>query len=189
MPTPPKQLDNSTKHRTKAETAVREAAEQSVTPQREKVKLRRPKLVSQDKAAAKYWRDILREVNTSGAELLDNLDSEVFAGYCSMLAMRDRLAVVTPKLIDLIETLEGQALDDPESDSEEAIKTAAKALRSCDALNKARMTLDNSILAYAEKLGLTPSGRSRLAVKRAQQEEDDDPMAALLKSACGGSSV
>jgi phage terminase small subunit len=174
VPTPAKNLENSTKHRTQAELDARAQAESSATPSRDKVQLRKPKLISKDKAANKYWHAILKEVQTSGAELLDNLDSEAFAGYCSMLAMRDRLATVTPMLIETTKQLENMAIDNPEENIEAVLKAAAQALKSCEGLSQNRMKLDTTILSYAEKLGLTPSGRARLAVKRAQQEETDD---------------
>lgn len=183
MPTPPKQSLNSTKHRTREEAEARTRAEERTNPEREKVRLRKPKLVSRDKAANRYWNGILKEVSTSGAELLDNLDSEAFAGYCSQLAMRDRLAALTPRLMEQADQLLEKALEDPEVDPA-LVRKISSALKSCDALGKNRLSLDNSILSYAEKLGLTPSGRARLAVKRAQEETPDD-MEALFTVGVG----
>ena len=56
---------------------------------------------------------------------------------------------------------------------DELVEAAAK----LDALTGKLQALERSILQYAEKLGLTPSGRVRLAQKRAQAAEsgpDDD---------------
>ena len=174
MPTPTKAAENSTKHRTKSELAARESAEKTTSPERDKVHLRKPRLISRDKAANAYWNAILRELKGTGVELLDNLDSEVFAGYCSLLAMRDRVATVVPALMEMTKQLEHQAVDNPEADMEAVFQQAAEILKTCSALSQSRNKLDNTILSYAEKLGLTPSGRSRLAVKRAQAEEPDE---------------
>ena len=53
-----------------------------------------------------------------------------------------------------------EARDDPE-----AVEEAAARL---DAVSGKMQSLERNILQYAEKLGLTPSGRVRLAQKRAQ---------------------
>lgn len=174
MPTPTKAAANSTKHRTRAEQRARAQAEASTSPERETVRLRKPALIRSDRAAEKYWTDILRELRSSGAELVDNLDSEVFAGYCSMLAMRDRLATLTPKLMDAAAQLERvtpDALADDPDTAGAVLEQVAGLLKSCAQLSEKRNKLDSTILSYAEKLGLTPSGRARLAVKRAEQED------------------
>ena len=44
----------------------------------------------------------------------------------------------------------------------------AQALKVLDAVSGKMQSLERNILQYAEKLGLTPSGRVRLAQKRAQ---------------------
>lgn len=46
--------------------------------------------------------------------------------------------------------------------------------------SKELRTLEKSLLTYAEKLGLTPSGRARLAAKRAAAETEADPDADLF---------
>ena len=53
-----------------------------------------------------------------------------------------------------------KARDDPEAVEEAAAKL--------DAASGKMQSLERNILQYAEKLGLTPSGRVRLAQKRAQ---------------------
>ena len=60
------------------------------------------------------------------------------------------------------------AEDDPE-----AVEAAAARL---DAVSGKMQSLERNILQYAEKLGLTPSGRVRLAQKRAAAAaENKDP--------------
>ena len=54
----------------------------------------------------------------------------------------------------------GNAGKDPEA--------ASDAVAKLDAVSGKMQSLERNILQYAEKLGLTPSGRVRLAQKRAQ---------------------
>ena len=60
-----------------------------------------------------------------------------------------------------------EAADDPE--------TVAEAVSKLDTVNGKMQSLERNILQYAEKLGLTPSGRIRLAQKRAEQAAVKDP--------------
>lgn len=144
MPTAVKALDNMSKNLTAEERAARETAEAETLPQRKTVTLKAPAYVRQDKAAARYWRQTIRRME--GITLLDDLDTEILAVYCTMLSRRDALnAQLQNALVrggedadgagDLIGRLQGQ---------------------------------ERLILSYAEKLGLTPSGRVRLAQKRAE---------------------
>ena len=186
MPTPARRQETGTKHRTKSEKKARAAAEAGAIPQRERVRLRKPEIIKTDPAAEKYWVAILRELRDSGAELLDNLDSEAFAGYCSMLAMRDRLALVTPQMLGCAAAIQeraGMLARQDNVDAEqmaEVLHEAGGLLKSCAQLSDKRLKLDSTILSYADKLGLTPSGRARLAVQRAKPEEELGGMAELL---------
>lgn len=76
----------------------------------------------------------------------------MLAAYCSQLAQRD-------KLDKMLKT----AMRGKEPDQNQVL-----------ALNKQLNAQDRSLLAYAEKLGLTPSGRVRLAQKRAAAAAADD---------------
>ena len=128
-----KPLENQTKHLTNAEKAARQAAEEAYLPNR-KAKLKMPEAVKADKAAASYWRSILKRMEGTG--ILDDLDAEILGIYCLGLSRRD-------ELLDL----------------------------------KALLALEKQLLAYADKLGLTPESRVRLARKRAAQEtEAIDPL-------------
>ena len=60
-----------------------------------------------------------------------------------------------------------EAQDDPEAVTEAVAKL--------DAVSGKMQSLERNILQYAEKLGLTPSGRIRLAQKRAEQAAAKDP--------------
>ena len=128
-----KPLENQTKHLTNAEKAARQAAEEAYLPNR-KAKLKMPEAVKADKAAASYWRSILKRMEGTG--ILDDLDAEILGIYCLGLSRRDQLTEIKPLL-----------------------------------------TLQKQLLAYADKLGLTPESRVRLARKRAAQEtEAIDPL-------------
>ena len=79
--------------------------------------------------------------------LLDSLDTEVMAIYCTQLSRRDRLQK----------------------------RSKAKDLEPKDAAALAAelQKLEKSILSYAKDLGLTPAGLAQLARKRAAAVEVD----------------
>ena len=151
MPTPVKTVANMNKHMTKAEREAREGLEDKALPTR---KLKRPKLISQDKAAAKHWNRILRDMD--GLEILDTLDSDVLAIYCAKLARRDDLQS---------QYLEARARYDEDPGN--------LILKSMIGLSDALQSVEKSLLDYASRLGLTPESRARLARRQAEQEEDD----------------
>ena len=180
------------KHLTKEEREAREQAEAAVLPDRgREAKLKKPAIVSASKRANAYWNQILKQME--GLVLLDDLDSTVLAGYCSMLARRDQTTLLIGQLMDRLgvqDSVEAWAKrrkkdaamsdrqweDSARSASamtpDELVETAAK----LDALTGKLQALERNILQYAEKLGLTPSGRVRLAQKRAAaaSEQADD---------------
>lgn len=193
MPAAVKASENMSKHLTKAEREVREQAEAAVLPDRGRAaKLKKPVIVSSSKRANAYWNQILKQME--GLALLDDLDATVLAGYCSMLARRDQTTLLIGQLMDRLgvqgavedgtrRRRKDAALSDREwEDSakaapgltpDELVEAAAK----LDALTGKLQALERNILQYAEKLGLTPSGRVRLAQKRAQaaaEEPDGD---------------
>lgn len=173
MPTPSKTAANMSKHMTREERERRAQAEQDTMPHRGKPRQAGP-LISGDPKAKRYWERIWAEMKE--LDILDTLDAPALAGLCSMLALRDRLASLTPKLLESLDRLEGQANPATEG-GRAALDELGRTLRQANALSDKRLKLDGQILSYADKLGLTPSGRSRLAVRRAEQEapdEDDD---------------
>ena len=86
MPTQVKTLNNMSKHLTRAEREAREGQEDTVLPAR---KLKKPKLIAQDRAAGKHWARIRKDMD--GLEILDVLDTDALAIYCAKLARRDDL--------------------------------------------------------------------------------------------------
>lgn len=160
-----KPLDAMSKNLTKAERMARAEAEAAVMPDRSRVSLRAPAYVRNDKAAAKYWRSILKRME--GISLLDDLDTEILAVYCSMLSRRDATQAMYARLLEQSESAE--------LDSE----TVVAALGKMDGLLVKLQGQERSILQYADKMGLTPSGRVALARKRAAKvgsevDEDND---------------
>lgn len=152
MPTPVKASENMTKHTTKTEQEARQAAEKSVNPDRGEVVLKKPTWLKGK--GAKYWEDILARMESTA--ILDDLDSEMLAVYCSQLHERERLLKM---LADARKKKEGE---EPKQDGILAISKRIDAL-------------DRSLLSYAEKLGCTPSGRVRLAQKRAAATAETEP--------------
>ncbi len=161
MPKPAKTLDNMTKHLTKTEQSVRAAAESAVMPTRDKVRLKPPAYIRSDKRAAKYWHMILGRME--GISLLDDLDTEILAVYCSMLSRRDAAQAL----------LESMLMQAEEEKADEEIRMAILGMM------VKLQGQERAILQYAEKLGFTPSGRVHLARKRAEKaagqvgDEDD----------------
>ncbi len=163
MPTPAKALDNMTKNLTDEERRLREQAEAGVMPDRgRESKLEKPAIMTGNTAAGRYWRKVLERME--GLVILDDLDSDALGVYCVMMA---RYETQCRLLSQAAKALKG-AGEDPE-----AVEAAAVRL---DAVSAKMQSLERNILQYAEKLGLTPSGRVRLAQKRAAAAaENRDP--------------
>lgn len=162
MPTPPKALDSMNKNLTQAQRLAREQAEEGVLPDRGRVaRLERPAIMTKNAAAGRYWKKILERME--GLVILDDLDSDALGVYCVMMARYEQQC----KLLSLtMKQLRG-AGDDPEAVTE--------AVSKLDTVSGKMQSLERNILQYAEKLGLTPSGRIRLAQKRAEQAAATDP--------------
>ena len=165
MPAKAKPLENQRKHLTKAEQQAREQAEAAVMPLRPQLELKPPNYVKTDTKAKRYWREIVKR--REGVSILDALDGEVLAVYCTMLARRDSTHELFAKLL---KDSKAKGID-PE--------TQAAILGKMDSLMTKLQGQERSILQYADKLGLTPSGRIHLARKRAAQAagevgDDDD---------------
>lgn len=159
MPTPVKSLDNMNKNLTNEERQIREQAEEGVIPDRgRESRMEKPAIMTKNAAAGRYWRKVLERMK--GLVILDDLDSDALGVYCVMMARYENQC----KLLSLAAKQLKDAKDDPE-----AIANAAAKL---DAVSGKMQSLERNILQYAEKLGLTPSGRVRLAQKRAQAAAD-----------------
>lgn len=161
MPANSKPIANMSKNLTRAERAARAQAESELLPERS-VQLKAPAYVNSDKTAKKYWRSIVKRIE--GISLLDALDTEMLAVYCTMLSRRDAMNELCHQLM---------LIADDESLSQ---KERLESMDKLDSLVAKLQSHERTILQYAEKLGLTPSGRVRLAKKRAENiagEEDD----------------
>lgn len=162
MPTPPKAVDSMTKNLTVEERRIREQAEDGVLPDRgREVQLERPAIMAKNAAAGRYWKKVLARME--GLVILDDLDSDALGVYCVMMARYEEQC----KLLSLAARQLKQAGEDPEDVTEAASRL--------DAVSGKMQSLERNILQYAEKLGLTPSGRIRLAQKRAEQAAKADP--------------
>lgn len=96
-----------------------------------------------------------------GISLLDDLDTEILAVYCSMLSRRDATQAMYAKLLADAEVAE--------LDSEAIVAALGK----MDGILQKLQGQERSILQYADKLGLTPAGRVSLARKRAAKVAAD----------------
>lgn len=162
MPPKAKRIENMTKNMTLAEEQARIEAEAATIPQRETLNIVPPAYVAKgDRAALRYWTQVLDRLATANVELLDDLDSEVLGLYCSMLSRRDRTCKMYKKLASLTKT---KGLDVAELlDLTAQMQDLDSQLRSQERL----------ILQYADRLGLTPASRAGLAKKKAAEAADD----------------
>lgn len=162
MPTPPKAMDNMTKNLTAEERLRREQAEGGVLPDRgQEVRLDKPAIMTGNAAAGRYWKKVLERMD--GLVILDDLDSDTLGVYCVMMARYEQQCRLLALASKQLKTANG----DPEVVSE--------AVSKLDTISGKMQSLERNILQYAEKLGLTPSGRIRLAQKRAEQAARADP--------------
>lgn len=165
MPTPAKRTENMTKHLTNAEKEAREEASSGVQPVRDVIKLKPPGLMKKNAAASRYWKAVLKRME--GIDILDDLDSDALGIYCMMLARYEQLTATRLALA---------AQDVDEMNAKELVDFAA----ALNGLESKQQALERNLLAFAEKLGLTPSGRARLAARRAEGELENDPNADLF---------
>ena len=168
MPTNAKALDAQTKHLTQAEREARVTAEAGVIPDRgREADLRKPPTHLIGRART-YWQSLVKRLD--GLAILDDLDREMLAVYCSQLARRDKLAALLDKLLTDAAKHDRKALAPEETDK-------------LDSLASKLAGLERSLIQYADKLGFTPQGRVRLAQKRASAMMEDDPDADLFGDA------
>lgn len=131
------------KHWTEAEVAARQKAAEGLK-RKTRITLRAPDWLSED--ARKVWDRVKRQLR--GIELLDNLDVEMLAIYCDAVA---RYRQFSRGMV--VEREDGSIVG-----SDEVIKTAQAWAR--------------IVAAYADKLGLSPAARARLAKRKADEEVD-----------------
>lgn len=191
MPTATKFSENMARHMPREEREARQAAEREALPQRKRLKLKKPGFISGNKTANGYWNQILRRME--GLVLLDDLDSEMLAGYCAMLARRDQTIALIGQLMaalgvdDAMGTGSKQGrkaaeLTDQEWEASARAEVAGltpeeliDAVSKLGTLNGKLQAMERTLLQYADKLGLTPAGRVRLAQKRAQAAAEPEP--------------
>lgn len=146
MPNPTKATAAMDKHLSAEERQARDLAEQSVNPDRDVITLKPPSWLKGK--GKKYWDTILARM--AGTAILDDLDTEYLAIYCSQLAEREALQ----RDLDA-----ARKVKKPETPDPDLIKS----------LNKQINDKDSRIDKSASELGCTPSGRVRLAAKRAAE--------------------
>lgn len=164
MPAKVKTLENQSKHMTNAEKEARQAAEDALRPQRESGKSElwdRDPPAHLSKAAKKHWKAVLRRAKD--VELLDDLDIDMLGIYCAMI---DRMKVLEKQCAALEDKLDKMEFEDT--------KDWVRCLQSLNSLTGKIQTQERTALTYADKLGLTPSGRAHLARRAAEGSIDPD---------------
>lgn len=148
MPTNVVNMDNMRKHLTNEEKSARTQAEDE-NKREGKIRLVEPKAVKEDPRAHAYWRNTKKRI--AGINLLDDVDSDMLGIYCQLLARRDLLQEMLKK----------------ESEGDGGVKILrAELLASLQAQERL-------VAQYAEKLGLTPGGRARLAKRKAEKPKEN----------------
>ena len=160
MPANVKSLENQEKHLTKAEVEARQAAEAETLPART-AQLKLPRTLNKDPGAKRYWKSILDRME--GLAILDDLDSEMLAVYCSALSRKDSLQALCRELM---------AQADKESDPEVRLELVEK----LDSLLTKVQNHEKVLLSFANNLGMTPEARVRLARKRAAKAANPEPV-------------
>lgn len=144
MPAHVVSIENMSKHLSTNERQARREQENQLS--RDKVRLTPPKRLRENQEAYAYWKITLKRMH--GISLLDDVDTDMLAVYCEGMARRDELS------------------DQFDATPYELPKDKANALISLQQQEKL-------VLSYAEKLGLTPASRTRLAKKRAEERPID----------------
>lgn len=151
MPTPVVSADKLSiggaaggKHWTQSEVESRQAAGELAKRQK-RVTLKPPVWLTESPAALLVWKDLVKKLK--GIELLDNLDTHLLAVYCDAI-------------VQYRECSRRMSHPQPNADGE---------LAPIDDLVKATQGWARIITTYAEKLGLTPGGRARLAKRKADR--------------------
>lgn len=162
MATPAKTLEQMAKHMTKEEREARAAAEGEVLPARPLDPERPPKSLRGDNAARRYWRSILNK--QEGLAILDALDAETLAVYCSMLSRRDAMNELCVKLVA---EAGAKGLDND---------ARLELMDRTDGLASRLQTHEKTLLAYANALGLTSSARVQRARRRAAAAANPPPI-------------
>lgn len=166
MPTKPKLTENMDKHLTNQERQAADQAERDTLPDRGgAVKLKPAPIMTGIPGASGFWKRTLKRM--AGVSILDDLDSDALSVYCVMMARYQQQS----KLLNAA----GKALS--AATKAEDLAAIDEALNKIDAVSAKMTTLEKTILQYADKLGLTPAGRVRLARQRAQAAADaaNDP--------------
>ena len=159
MPANVKRSDNLKKHLTKAERQARQQAEEAILPNRS-AQLKPPRSLRKDPTARLYWNTILKRMKD--LTILDDLDTEMLAVYCTALSRRDALNALCRELVAQMEK---------EPEAEIRLELTNK----LDGLMAKLQGHEKTLLIFADKLGMTPESRVRLARKRAAQAAEPDP--------------
>jgi len=172
MPANVVRIENARRHNTNAEKNARKAAESSLA--RETVKLSAPAWLKKNKPAHAYWQKTVRRMK--GISLLDDLDSETLAIYCEQLAARDAIKAEQAEKVQILANMREKMDGTVASDAE--IKYISALMGGIPRDTQALQSQERLILQYAQKLGLTPDGRARLARRKAEERptmaaEDD----------------
>lgn len=101
----------------------------------------------------KYWKKIMKD--TEGFEIFQKSDESIFISYCECLLHKE---IISDQLI------KGEA---------NYIETSKVGQKFLSEQAKLMIQLNNLLLKYSEKLGLTPSARAKLAVEISKSDKKE----------------
>ena len=177
MPTPVKKIENTSKHWTKEERERREQAEQDL--ERRFVRLTEPKRVKEMPEAHEYWKNTIKRMK--GITMLDNVDTDLLAGYCLAAAQADALRKEYRETRSITERTIQKTIEKALNHEYESDEYPARVIRALVAdelaILRSMQGQERLVIGYAKELGLTPNARQRLAKKAADErpvtEEDE----------------
>ncbi|ULO08926.1 terminase [Paenibacillus sp. 19GGS1-52] len=158
-------------------------------------KLKRPKFVTQDKAASKLWNELIKEYQQSadkGVELLTSTDVGNLALYCKTYSEYERLLVQYQRLENIV--IDEHILDEYIETAEDAQEVNLKALRylsqlaSMEGILKVETAINKKmdmLLKFQDRLFLNPLAKIR-NVSMPKKEDKKSAMAQFLNRRADG---
>lgn len=165
-----KALENIEKNLTLDQKQARQQAENETLPARDVTRLPIPGYVAKNVPAKRYWDSILGRADD--ILLLDDLDAEMLGVYCVMLTRHEELSRLCKVLMKDVSSTKRSG--EVQMSAAERVEARLAAADRVESLLIKLQNHERTLLQYAEKLGLTPSGRIRLARKRAESYVADE---------------
>ena len=167
-------------HRTNAEKNARASGEKALTTTE---KMRMPKSIKDDKAAAAHWRRLYKILGTVGMD--EAFYENVLGRYCLLLAEHDELSAERRRRQTDVDALRGRQ---DEMDAEEYFELLKTLLGMVDAVDRTITKKRDQLLAIEKENLLTVQGKLR-AIPKKPEEKKPSGIQAFRQARGGGMSV